>query len=178
MSKKWQDLEKTMLGMLKKDNAKLTPGSGNSKEEEDVVGNSIICQCKYTADKNISILAKDFDRLLEASKLLKKFPIFVSQSNMGSILSIPLSDDYNDEISYILTSLMIITRLRNVTFMLDLDLNLNEIMLIAKEIDNITGLFKNLNMIKDLISELKLKMDIKIKNATNYNLFEENNANK
>ena len=51
----WKKLENRIALLFKEDNAMTTPGSGNSKGEEDVVGSSTICQCKYTEQKTIVI---------------------------------------------------------------------------------------------------------------------------
>ena len=69
----WQNLEEMMKYLLVLDKAITIPGSGNGKGEEDVIGLSTITQCKYCETKNVTILRKDIDRLLDAAKLQKKY---------------------------------------------------------------------------------------------------------
>jgi len=97
----WRKFEESIKKLLKADLAVTTPGSGNSKTEEDIVGYSTICQCKYTTKDNISILSKDLERLKNAAKLQCKTPIFVNKSNKDIILSIPSQSYITDVIEYI-----------------------------------------------------------------------------
>ena len=92
----WSKFEDYVNNLTKKDETKRTPLSGATKQEEDVVGKSLICQCKQTEDKNISILSKDIDRLLKASIVLDKFPLFFSSSKAGKLLSIPITTHTED----------------------------------------------------------------------------------
>ncbi len=94
---KWRKLEEKIKSYLSKDNAVTVPGSGNGKGEEDVIGLSTICQCKSTEKKNISILAKDIERLLKAAQLQKKFPLFVSESNKNLVFSF-IDNNYTKDI--------------------------------------------------------------------------------
>ena len=86
---KWDDLEDRMKEYFRLDKAQTVPGSGNGKGEEDVIGETTITQCKYSETKNISILRKDIDRLIDASDLQKKTPLFVTENNGLTLLSIP-----------------------------------------------------------------------------------------
>lgn len=85
----WNKLEIRVKNLLKSDGARTVPGSGNGKSEEDVIGISTISQCKYTENKNTSILAKDVQRLVSAANLQEKLPLFFTESDGSFILSIP-----------------------------------------------------------------------------------------
>jgi hypothetical protein len=85
----WEELEEDVKELFKKDHVKTVPGSGNGKSEEDVIGISTIIQCKYTSNKNMSILDKDMTRLKEAARLQNKQPLFITKNNSGMVLSIP-----------------------------------------------------------------------------------------
>jgi hypothetical protein len=93
----WEDLEKYVKQITNNDNTQRTPLSGATKGEEDVVGQSIICQCKATEDKNFSILQKDILRLYGAADLQDKFPLFFSRNKYCNLLSIPVLDDKHEE---------------------------------------------------------------------------------
>lgn len=107
----WQEFEEFVRRLTIEDGTKRTPLSGGTKHEEDVVGNTLICQCKCTEEKNFHILEKDFTRLLEASKLLEKFPLFFSQSSAGKIMSIPILKETEDTINTLLMTIMLHKRL-------------------------------------------------------------------
>lgn len=107
----WEKLEERVKAMTIEDAPKRTPLSGATKKEEDVVGNTLISQCKQTQDKNFSILEKDFTRLMESAKLLDKFPLFFSQSSAGIIMSIPVNKETEDTLDQVLRSIMIQKRL-------------------------------------------------------------------
>lgn len=93
MIKSWQALEEFAYDLIKSDNPVVPKGSGNAKKEEDVISNCFIVQCKYTEDKNMSILNKDLTRLLDACALQKKFPLFITSNKTDIVLSIPINDD-------------------------------------------------------------------------------------
>lgn len=92
----WENLEKLMTQLLMLDKAMTVPGSGNGKGEEDVIGLSTITQCKFSETKNVTILRKDIDRLLDAAKLQGKIPIFVTENNGLKLVSIPESPIFKD----------------------------------------------------------------------------------
>jgi hypothetical protein len=77
----WQELENFANNLILFDNPVKPAGSGNSKQEEDVVGKSLIIQCKFSSDKNLSLLRKDIYRLFSSSELLNKFPIFITSND-------------------------------------------------------------------------------------------------
>ena len=111
MMSNWQEFEDYVRRLTIEDGTVRTPLSGGTKHEEDVVGNTLVCQCKCTEEKNFHILEKDFTRLLEASKLLEKFPLFFSQSSAGKILSIPITKETEDLINTLLMTIMLHKRL-------------------------------------------------------------------
>lgn len=83
----WEELERKIKDLLGIDKAKTVPGSGNGKGEEDVIGISTVCQCKFSEKKNVSILAKDMDRLKSAAELQDKLPLFANENNGELVLS-------------------------------------------------------------------------------------------
>lgn len=84
----WKDLENKLKSMMSIDKATTIPGSGNGKGEEDVVGFSTIIQCKFSEQKNITILQKDIRRLKEAAELQDKTPLFASENDGELIISL------------------------------------------------------------------------------------------
>lgn len=108
----WKELEDFVMNLIKKDRPIKPKGSGSSKKEEDVVGETIIGQCKYSDNVNVSLLSKDLNRLIEAAELLGKFPIFVNQSgNNPTIISIPIISETKDIVDQILCLVMILHKL-------------------------------------------------------------------
>jgi hypothetical protein len=103
---KWEDLEQVVALLLTEDGAKRTPLSGATKMEEDVVGRTIMAQCKQTEHKNISILKKDLDRLEAACHLQEKFPLFFNDSSDARTLSIPISDKTIDVVHNIINMII------------------------------------------------------------------------
>jgi hypothetical protein len=97
MINNWEQLEEFAKDLISDDNPKLPANSGGTKGEEDVIGSNIIIQCKYTDNKNMSILKKDLDRLLESANLLSKFPIFLtSNGSNDTVISIPINKKTKD----------------------------------------------------------------------------------
>lgn len=92
----WEELEDLTKQLLACDSPKKPANSGGTKKEEDVISKNIVAQCKYTDSKNMSILNKDLQRLLEACKLQEKLPLFVTSNGGDTIVSIPLNDNTID----------------------------------------------------------------------------------
>ena len=108
MVNSWQALEDLAVEILKEDHPIKPKGSGNGKKEEDVISNTTITQCKYTQSKNVSILDKDLQRLLDACNLQDKFPLFLTSNDKGPILSIPINDDTEKIIKSLIELLLIL----------------------------------------------------------------------
>jgi hypothetical protein len=108
----WEQLEHKVKEWFKLDKAKLVPGSGNGKGEEDVIGNATIIQCKYTGAVNTSILSKDMTRLKKAASDQEKMPLFVNENKDGVILSIPENENIED-IAKILILLASLDKIEN-----------------------------------------------------------------
>lgn len=173
MNSDWKSLEADLAYRLKNDSARTTPGSGNSKGEEDVVGKSVICQCKYTEQKNITILNKDLQRLRIAAKLLNKFPIFASEAKNGQVLSLILDDEFEFENSNIIQLIIIMSRLNNVDYATALELSTVDLNNLSTEVEQIGRLFNDLKT--TLGKKLKLlstKVDAMIMHDSTYNLFD------
>ena len=71
----WKDLEDDVYQLLKFDKPRKPAGSGSAKNEEDVISESFIAQCKHTNSNSISIKKSDIERLINASYI--KTPLFV-----------------------------------------------------------------------------------------------------
>lgn len=175
----WKILEDYVKSLLHTDKAKTTPLSGGTKGEEDVVGRTMIAQCKFTEKKNISILAKDLERLLNAAKLTEKFPLFASRSEAGTIISFPVTDETEDDIVFILKILSCLNTLRE----------LKEVIPHVSTTGMIKGAQANLRDLKqeyakirevftNLVNSIEQTIDAKYIDLTTYNLFdqEKNNA--
>jgi len=165
----WEDLEEKIKRMFKKDLAKRTPGSGNSKKEEDVVGRSTIIQCKYSEDKNISIHKDDIDRVVAAASLQGKTPIFVTKNRDTILLSILDGDMMEPVIHFILAK----TRIKKVKEELQYCTTLQEFEKLSTEAhfietELLTVAYELKNEMKDLNNSFKIKYD----DLTTINLFE------
>jgi len=168
----WEDLENKVKDWLAIDDATTVPGSGNGKGEEDVIGISTITQCKYTENKNASILAKDMRRLKDAGKLMGKFPLFVNESSEGVVVSIPECDLIEDILEYI--------AIRN-----QLEYVYNEL-LECKEpavVEKLYSMFEKverkasgiISKVNKQIVKIKIKFDTKYQALTTYDMFEDTN---
>lgn len=89
----WKEHEEYWVNALKNDQATRIPGSGSTKGEEDVVGETILVQCKSTDNESTSLLKKDIDRLIKNAGLLDKFPLFSVESSTCKMVCIPVNDD-------------------------------------------------------------------------------------
>ncbi len=166
----WEDLEEKVKNWLEVDDAMIVPGSGNGRGEEDVIGVSTIAQCKYTENKNASILAKDMRRLKDAGKMMGKFPLFVNESSEGVVVSIPECDVMKDILEYI----VVINQLEYVY---------NELLECKNPdvIEQIYNLFEKIqkkasgiiSKVNKKICKIKIKFDIKYQALTTYDMFEE-----
>lgn len=170
----WNALEEYVKDILSGDKAKRTPLSGGTKNEEDVVGRSFISQCKFTETKNISILAKDLDRLLNAAKLTDKFPLFASQSNAGTIISFPITEQTEEDIIFLLKALSCLNALRELNTLIP---SLNSLSLLKKAQTMLRELKKEVKYIRDIFSDLinniEQVIDAKYNDLTMCNLFEQ-----
>lgn len=106
----WSQLEEYVKQITSNDNTKRTPRSGATKKEEDVVGESLVCQCKDTDDKNFSILAKDLNRLTSAADLQNKFPLFFSRNESCVLLTIPMTYDEHKEMACMVINYIILRK--------------------------------------------------------------------
>jgi len=168
----WKKLEERMASLLSADSARTTPGSGNSKGEEDVVGKSTICQCKDSDQKNITILAKDIERLKNSASLLDKTPLFASRAGEHTVVSFLLDDDNLQSVQYAINAMIIMSRMLYVEATIDKCNNSGDLMQLDAEFDSAVKASKDngyvLCQIRDKIAKaIKIKTD----NATMYNLF-------
>jgi hypothetical protein len=150
----WKELEEFGKELISYDNPRLPPGSGNAKHEEDVVGDTIIMQCKYTDNKNSSILSNDLDRLNKSADLLTRVPIFVNKSENTISISISITDNNIGDVQDILKLLSIkktINKLDNYIENMD--------------IGDISGIQSIVNKSKKQWEKLKLKIESKYEKA-------------
>ena len=167
----WKNLEKKVRDLLLDDDAVLTPGSGNVKKEEDVVTCNLLCQCKYTDKKNVSILEKDINRLVKSAEQLEKVPIFINSTHKRFVVS--LLDDTAEKILKYVVLLARIDKLNNDIIMCKDTKTLLRIKNIANKLNSQYKLISN--NIKQNITDINNKLDIKINNLTQYDLFEGKN---
>ena len=113
----WNDLEEQVATLLKNDYPKRPGNSGGTKKEEDVIGKSTITQCKYTDKKNMSILRKDLDRLVDACTLQEKFPLFITSTGDKTVASFPIDKTTSSSVKYILDLIVFLQRAKQLRSM-------------------------------------------------------------
>jgi hypothetical protein len=174
MIKSWQALEEFAYDLIETDNPVCPAGSGNGKKEEDVVGDNVIIQCKYTEDKNTSILAKDLTRLLDACKLQDKFPLFITSNGQHTILSILIDKNTEDIIEDIVNLIIGETSLEKCLMKINTIKTTSNLFILEKVVNKI---FANLNIIEGKIryklSNISKTIKRKYDDLTMYDLFEE-----
>jgi hypothetical protein len=142
MLKSWQALEEFSAELLVADHPVLPKGSGNAKKEEDIIGDSTITQCKYTEDKNMSILNKDLQRLLDACKLQDKFPLFITSNSVNEVLSIPITKDTYEIVDCVLRTIICYKGLEKAEYNTQFIKSLNDLNTLEKIINKLFGLSK------------------------------------
>jgi len=173
MIQSWKQLEESAKELIFDDNPVQPKNSGGTKKEEDVIGNELIIQCKYTDAKNMSILKKDLDRLLENANLLEKFPIFITANGDGDlILSLPVKVD-----PQLIVDVIRLTIISNGLQKMILNNNLIKTPDILNKCRKRELKYKGLmqaitSKITDQFNKLSSILDTKYKNLMMYNLFE------
>ena len=173
MIKNWKQLEESARELISDDNPVQPRNSGGTKGEEDVVGSELIIQCKYTNAKNMSILKKDLDRLLENANLLEKFPIFITANGDGDlILSLPVKID-----PQLIVDVIRLTIISNGLQKMILNHNLittpDILNKYRKQEFKYKGLMQAItSKIQDQFTRLASLLDTKYKNLMMYNLFD------
>lgn len=169
----WKNLEKFVKDILWYDDPKLTPASGATKSEEDVVGLQSVCQCKFTEDKNISILSKDLKRLLNASTLLHKFPFFFTESQAGRIVSLPITKDTDLHIECALRICIVLHALDELDLLVKGMKSIRDLKKAESEYDRVKTIFNSIKaLVNDRLADINRKIDSKYVDLTTYNLFE------
>lgn len=168
----WKDLEEKIKTILTLDKATRTPLSGGTKHEEDVVGVGTICQCKHSDNKNITILTKDIDRLLSAAKLLNKFPLFCSKAGDHTLISLPLKDEYEDDIIHIINILILLSKTNIISSYINMITDKKKTLEFLKLINEInTQLTLINNTFYSKIEDIKNSINAKIDDIEMHNLF-------
>lgn len=169
----WEKLEDFIKEVLEFDQAIQPKGSGSSKKEEDVISNNIIAQCKYTDDKNISILNKDMERLLDSCELLEKFPIFVNKCKYMMTISLPVTNSTQDKIKMMIILLAFTQCLDKISTWKEFVKDRQTLIAFEKLFNRIKSKFRK--MISDLNESINLVenfIDHKHVSLDTYNLFE------
>lgn len=173
MSNNWKDLEEQVKQLINFDHPVRTPLSGGTKGEEDVVGIHSVSQCKFTADKNISILAKDLERLIIASNMLRKFPLFFNESQAGRTVSIPITVDTAHIVDSILKLAISIFGIGELPRLIYTCNSPQGIERAQSELDLLKSIFKDLqNRFNTRLIQVQNTLDAKRDNLLSYNLFE------
>lgn len=173
MLKSWQALEEFAYEIIKADNPVLPKGSGNAKKEEDVISNCFIVQCKYTDDKNMSILSKDLTRLLDACDLQDKFPLFITSNGSNTVLSIPINDDTRSIIDILIEMAVIVKRSEKINSDIRSIKTMNQYEIIQKFSDRINILTYGLkNRFETIMRKAAVQLAAKYDDLTMCDLFE------
>jgi hypothetical protein len=171
MLAKWQIFEKMMAKLLEEDGAKTTKGSGSVKHEEDLIGETIVAQCKQTEKVSYSVSDKDISRLLSAADVLDRFPMFLTETAVHTTVSIPITKSTIDDISQIINMIIVKQRLRK---LLSIKTDDPAVLHRVKKVFNKTT--KLLNSIVSDLRDIEEKCVTKIKvyedDALMYDLFD------
>lgn len=173
MIKNWQDFEEWVKNLLKFDNARLIPGSGSSKKEEDVVGESLLVQCKFTDSENISILRKDIERLNTSSQTIDKFPLFLNHSNGINTITLQINDSSEKLIYKILQVIKSYIITENLYFDIKNCKNIKLLEIYDEKLKNINKTIGSIcSYLKSRVSITEKESNNKWRNLSNYNLFD------
>lgn len=173
MMSEWKKLEEFVAFITRADKTKLTPLSGATKKEEDVVGTALICQCKQTEDKNASILEKDVIRLLESAKLLNKFPLFFVSSKMGKFMAVPINEETEVTVECMIDTAALSKRLEDLYLNHKHISDYKSLTRASRELDTLEKMAEELaSQNKRLISRIKTQLKVKEDNILMYNLFD------
>lgn len=168
----WQELETFVIDFFKKDKPKTTPGSGNSKNEEDVIGDITMSQCKFTENINSSILEKDMSRLLESAKQRHRTPFFFNKSAKYTTITINIDESNYENISNLMYTYALYYNLKNLNDMLN---NINDprsYEYIKSDINkNIKNIKNSLIDINNLVASVQNTLEVKFHAIMNYDLF-------
>lgn len=178
MISNWQELEKYTKKLLRHDQPERTPLSGGTKSEEDVVGINSVSQCKFTQDKNVSILEKDIARLISSSALLNKFPLFFNQSASRTTVAVPISQDTCVIVDMMLRLACLMQGIEQMTWTVRASKEIRQLRDAEKEVNRLKKEFSLLK--EELYRQLKrLTTSVETKEADllSYDLFEQGDAN-
>lgn len=169
----WNELEEFAVDLLKEDSPIRPKNSGGSKKEEDVVGSSLMVQCKHTSNKNITIKDQDLKRLEKISYDLDKLPVFLSANYDSTLLSLSFSNNVEliDSLINLAIILKSIKRLKNEVKYIN---TLKNLRLAKGELSKKIQLFNNtFHKIKKEISRLEEQYNTRYDDLTMVNLFDE-----
>lgn len=171
--KNWSDLEEYAKG-LTDEKSKRTPGSGNSKKEEDVVSSNLLIQTKFSESKNTTILDKDVKRLEEASTQLIKVPLFITKTKEHLICSLLVNDASKEVITSAIKVMTVINEIKKIEEHIKNKLTLTELHRVNKILnESVKSLESVVGSIRVAQEKLSNSIDSKIKNAHNVDLFEQ-----
>lgn len=173
MINSWQALEEFAYDLISPDNPRKPAGSGSAKKEEDVISNCFIVQCKYTEDKNMSILNKDLTRLLLACELQDKIPLFITSNRSDIVLSIPIKDSTRPIINTLLELAVIMKRSEKISDDIRLVKTIGQFEKLQKSANRINILIYGIkNKFESLMRKTAVKLAAKYDDLTICDLFE------
>lgn len=169
----WNELEEVAVDLLKEDSPVRPKNSGGSKKEEDVVGSSLMVQCKHTTNKNITIKDADLKRLIKAADALQKLPVFLS-ANHDSVLFSVLLDNCPDIPQSLINIAIVIKSISILKSELTYVRSVKHLHSIRKELTNKQILFKKeIDKIKKGLTRLETACNTKYDDLTMVDLFNE-----
>jgi len=172
----WKELEDFAMEILAKDNPVKPAGSGSTKKEEDVVSNDVIVQCKYTQNKNMTILSKDLERLMDASRLLNKFPLFINSNLTDIIISLPVEKDDTEFLGLLVKIILIYKKYYRLLDTIGSATNTKTLDRCSKELKLYDNIFKSLMLkLNGYSNTLDISLKAKFDDLTICNLFEGEN---
>lgn len=170
----WREHEKYWVKALKQDKAMRIPGSGSTKGEEDVIGETMLVQCKSTDKESVSMSKKDINRLVNNAKLLDKFPLFSVESSTCKMVCIPVDDDTTGLLTEALEYIRIRKNLDTIKGYLDKIKDLKPLSSTQKWTSSVERYFyKFTHTIKQQLSRIQKDLDQRWIDLTHGNLFDE-----
>lgn len=174
----WENLEEFVKSLISYDQPVRTPLSGGTKHEEDVVGIHSVSQCKFTTDKNISILSKDLERLISSANLLGKFPIFFNQCQTCKTVAFPITENTQHIVYYAIKLSLVIHMIGELSKLLPQTKTFPQLKALQAERKRLGNLLRDVQgHISIRLTQLDNAISAKQDDLTSYNLFEQDNTN-
>ena len=170
----WEQLEEAAAELISGDDPQRPRNSGGTKKEEDVIGSNIMIQCKFTNAKNMSILKKDLDRLIDSADLLSKFPIFLTSNSSGdTVISIPISDNTEEIVKQICSLIITSSEIANINENINLYTTKNQLEAITIKIQKIKSRIRhNADFLTSKLNKMLDTLEHKYVDLITCNLFD------